>query len=132
MQFKNKSMGLEMQRQLSANSLLPHHIYFPLRKNKTSQTTCVARYLPPANRNRHVTGLRKMQFVTVRPTDPQLRWHFVAPTCKQSSIDSEGLQLQTHSCFQEASSCRQDTVLANSSCPEAARYFCCSLEVLSK
>lgn len=42
----------------------------------------------------------------------------------QSSIDSQGLQFQTHSCFQEASSCRQDTVLAFSSCPEAAPDFC--------
>jgi len=125
-------MDLERQCQVSANSLLPHQIHFPLRKNKSLQIICVAHYLPPANRNRRVTGLRKMQFVTVRPTDPQLWWHFVAPTCKQSSVDSQGLQLQTHSCFQEASSCRQGTVLANSPCPEAARYFCCSLEVLSK
>lgn len=73
MWFKNKSMGLEMQCQLFANSLLPHHIYFPLRKNKSSQTTCVAHYSLPANRNKHVTGLQKMHFVTVRPTDPLLQ-----------------------------------------------------------
>lgn len=132
MQFKNKSMGLKMQFQLSANSLLPHCIYFPSRKNKSLQTTCVACYSLPANRNRHVTDVRKMQFVAVRPTDPQLQWQSVAPTCKQSSIDSQGLQFQTHSCSQEASSCRQDTVLANFPCPEAAWYFCCSHAVLSK
>lgn len=48
-----------------------------------------------------------MQFVTVRPTDPQLWQHFVAPTCKQSSIDSQGIQLQTRPCFPETSSCRK-------------------------
>lgn len=38
----------------------------------------------------------------------------MAPTCKQSPIDSQGIQLQTDPCFPGTSSCRKDTALANS------------------